>query len=414
PPPPPRAPPPLFPGGDGDAGDKVTEVTKTISFDDEEKTILETSDISEDIASIKITVTGITGSASDWWFWANTDGSTGDKIEWKTGEGEACIYDVTITDANKIKYIKENGLAIKGATGLTAKVTVKITKSETTGDDKTNNDAEDNGGGATTGGDTTGGSTSGGITTGGNETGTDSGNSGTGETTTTLPTKVTLIDFVSDNYDSTKRETIMTKSETSAIWTCQLTVSNQWPNFNVKATFGENDVLYKGGELKLAESGTITKDGSNDIWCDVGKECNGAKISVTVNFTGKEPSIKITLDEKGTEITSTTLPTKVTLIDFVSKDYDNTKRETVMTKSETSAIWTCELETQSDWQNFNVVAIVEEQEIWYNGNAEVTLDTPFDLTSNSEAVWCNVGNGKIAVTVDFTGTAPTIKIESAD
>lgn len=402
-------------GDDGSDGE-----TTTISFTDEEKVILEANKLSKRAASVKITVTSITGSTTDesWWFWANTDNDKGDDIKWESGEGVNCVYEVTITDANKIAYINENGLAIKGAAGLTAKVTVTITESETTGDDDNNTGTDNNNSGNTGNNENTGtgsGTESGNSSnTGNNEStgsGSDDGNSGTGGTTTTLPTAVILNNKIDG---SSWTETAMKKSATDGIWTCELTVSNQYPNFNVKATFRENDVLYKGGEVKLAESGTITKDGSNDIWCDVGKECNGAKISVTVNFTGKEPSIKITLDEKGTEITSTTLPTKVTLIDFVNNDYDNTKRETVMTKSETSAIWTCELETQSDWQNFNVVAIVEEQEIWYNGNAEVTLDTPFDLTSNSEAVWCNVGNGKIAVTVDFTGTAPTIKIKSAN
>lgn len=110
----------------GDNNNKVETSENTNSFNGEEQLVLEASKISENTASITITVTNVTGTTSgDWWFWAKTDDSDGDKIVWKSGE--ASIYELTITDAAKIAYIKENGLAIKGATGLTAKVSVTTT-----------------------------------------------------------------------------------------------------------------------------------------------------------------------------------------------------------------------------------------------------------------------------------------------
>ena len=112
----------------GDNNNKVETSENTNSFNGEEQLVLEASKISENTASITITVTNVTGTTSgDWWFWAKTDDSDGDKIVWKSVKGEASIYELTITDAAKIAYIKENGLAIKGATGLTAKVSVTTT-----------------------------------------------------------------------------------------------------------------------------------------------------------------------------------------------------------------------------------------------------------------------------------------------
>lgn len=139
--------------GDNKDNSKVETSEDTISFTDEEITILKASDISENLTSIKITVANVAGTTSgDWWFWANTDGGKGDDIKWKTGEGEACIYEVTITDATKIAYIKEHGLAIKGASGLSAKITtiiiIKTDTSNEDGDTTDNNSGnkENNGG----------------------------------------------------------------------------------------------------------------------------------------------------------------------------------------------------------------------------------------------------------------------------
>ena len=389
-----------------DGDDDKLDVTKTISFTDEEKVILEANKLSKRAASVKITVTSITGS---------------------TGEGVNCVYEVTITDANKIAYINENGLAIKGASGLTAKVTVTITESETTGDDDNNTGTDNNNSGNTGNNENTGtgnGTESGNSSNTGNNESTgsesDDGNSGTGGTTTTLPTAVILKNKIDG---SSWTETAMKKSATDGIWTCELTVSNQYPNFNVKATFEENDVLYKGGEVKLAESGTITKDGSNDIWCDVGKECNGAKISVTVDFTGKEPSIKITLDEKGTEITSTTLPSWVGINgDFKTKD---TWEYTNLKETSTKGIWSATISNVTvQWPNFQIEAGDEKTiyagstsswtKVEVGGNAVPLVKSDKNLGTTCWADDSGTTSVNLKVTVDFTGTAPTIKIESAD
>ena len=91
----------------------------------------EASNILENTASITIKVTNVTGTASDWWFWAKTDDGDGDKIGWNE---TTSIYEVTITDANKIAYIKKNGLAITGAAGLKAEV--NVTQSDTIDNDE--------------------------------------------------------------------------------------------------------------------------------------------------------------------------------------------------------------------------------------------------------------------------------------
>lgn len=140
--------------GNDDDSDVNTEDTGTtgvaITFDEDEKEVKKASEIPEKATSIKITVTGITGETSgDWWFWAKTDAGDDDKIEWKSGEAENAIYELTVSDETKIAYIKENGLYINGASGLSAKVSVSITES-------TDNSAPP-GGNTGSGGNTSGG-----------------------------------------------------------------------------------------------------------------------------------------------------------------------------------------------------------------------------------------------------------------
>lgn len=135
-------------GGNGDdKGDnkdtsKVETSEDTISFNGEEQAVLKASDISENLTSIKITVTNVTGTTTDktWWFWAKTNSGEGDSIAWISGKDAESIYEVTIMDATKIAYIKENGLAIKGSAGLSAKVNVTTTKTDVTPDKDDNND----------------------------------------------------------------------------------------------------------------------------------------------------------------------------------------------------------------------------------------------------------------------------------
>ena len=97
----------------------------------------EASKISKTATSITVTVTDITSTTNDEWkFWAATSDSASDEIKYKSGEGAACIYELIITDATKIAYVKEKGIAIKGTKGITATVTVTTTEpDEDDGDD---------------------------------------------------------------------------------------------------------------------------------------------------------------------------------------------------------------------------------------------------------------------------------------
>ena len=230
----------------------------------------EASTISTTATSITVTVADITGTATDQWFWADTDGDKGDNLVSSKLEDGKDVYKLDITDAKKIAHIKKNGLTIKGAKGLSATVTVTTTESTTTpptdGDDEKK---EEN-------------------------------------NTTTMPTAVVLKSKIDG---SNWTDVSMTKSATDGIWTCQLTVSNQWPNFNVKATIGGKNIWYKGAsgdgtEVTLGSDPakmTTGEEGDKDnLYCNVGEKYNGAQILVTVDFTGTEPSIKITLDKEGT------------------------------------------------------------------------------------------------------------------
>lgn len=366
--------------GDNDGSEDVEAVEFSYTY--------EASKISNTAASITITVTEITSTTDNAWeFWAITNASDKDEIKWKSGEGADAVYELKITDATKIAYVKEKGIAIKGAKGLSATVTVTTTEPTTTspadGDDEKK------------------------------------------EETPTLPTKVTLIDFVNGKYNDTKRETIMTKSATDENWTCELTVSDQCPNFNIKATFGENDALYKGGEVKLDESGIITKDGSNDIWCNVGKKCNGAKISVTVDFTCKEPNIKITLVEEGTEATTggdeKPMPSWVGIEgNFLTGEtgkWEYTKLEETATKG----IWSATIENVTNAKLKFIIKAGDAEKIYtgkvdgwvgvtINGTAVPLVES--DYEHNLYADYTIENSVNLKVTVDFTGEEPTVRLES--
>lgn len=263
--------------GNDDETEDIGTTGVTITFDENEKEVKKASEIPEKATSIKITVTGVTGTTTDasWWFWAKTAAGDGDNIEWKSGEAENAIYELTVSNETKIAYIKENGLYVKGASGLSAKVTVDITES-----------TNDSSSGDNVNGDNT-------QTPGGSDDneGTESG------TTTTLPTAVVLAGYVDGNASNFNNSlATMTESSTKGVYTAEVNISDKWVNFQVVATVNEKAIWYKGGEAKLNESCIINTDGAGNIYCNVGEGIN--KILVTVDFTNPDaPTIKITTTE---------------------------------------------------------------------------------------------------------------------
>ncbi|MBD5441731.1 MAG: hypothetical protein HDR33_12135 [Treponema sp.] len=237
-----------------------------------------------------------------------------------------CVYEVTITDANKIAYINENGLAIKGASGLTAKVTVTITESETTGDDDNNTGTDNNNSGNTGNNENTGtgnGTESGNSSnTGNNEStgsgsddgnnsgdqGENSGNTGDGEAgdgentggeqTTTLPTWVGIDGGFRNNNEW--KYTELTETNTKGIWSVTIeNITYQWPDFQIQA--GGDKKIYAGSTtewtkvdingdavpLVESEQKLGTTCWEND------SETTSINLKVTVDFTGEKPTIKL-------------------------------------------------------------------------------------------------------------------------
>ena len=300
----------------------------------------EASKISTTATSITVTVADITGTATDQWFWADTDGDKGDNLVSSKLEDGKDVYKLDITDAKKIAHIKKNGLTIKGAKGLSATVTVTTTESTTTpptdGDDEKK---EEN-------------------------------------NTTTMPTAVVLKSKIDG---SNWTDVSMTKSATDGIWTCKLTVSNQWPNFNVKATIDGKTIWYKGasgGKEVTLDSDPATmstgEEGDKDnLYCNIGKKYNGAEISVTVDFTSTEPSIEIKLDKEGSEATtggneedgtpikSETVTMNSSPIEFISATELSKLNISSLTVTATDASytgdskedWSFKIYTSTNWEN---------------------------------------------------------------
>lgn len=240
----------------------------------------EASKISKTATSITVTVTNIIGTATDQCFWANTDGDKGDNLVSSKSEDGKDVYKLEITDATKIAYIKENGLAIKGAKGVTATVTVTTTEPEppSTGDNETvkpGNDGDEEGSGDTPG----------------------------DETTPTLPTWV----GIKGGFESENGEwSYTTLSQTSdGIW--EGTVKNityQWPKFYIEAGVDETTIIYAG---EGGSNGTnVTVNGESVALVETSNWDNlyttswendsgttSVNLKVTVDFTGNAPTIKI-------------------------------------------------------------------------------------------------------------------------
>ena len=240
----------------------------------------EASKISTTATSITVTVTNIIGTATDQWFWANTDGDKGDNLVSSKSEDGKDVYKLEITDATKIAYIKENGLAIKGAKGVTATVTVTTTEPEapSTGDNETvkpGNDGDEEGSGDTPG----------------------------DETTPTLPTWVGIKGgFESENGEWSYTTLFQTSD---GIW--EGTVKNityQWPKFYIEAGVDETTIIYAG---EGDSNGTnVTVNGESVALVETSNWDNlyttswendsgttSVNLKVTVDFTGNAPTIKI-------------------------------------------------------------------------------------------------------------------------
>lgn len=106
-------------GGAGELVSKELEISETPQ-------LLVKADELKNISSLTISITNIYTSAESWWFSAvNSESTDGDytDIEWKSGSGSECVYELKITDFSSYT----NGIYIAG---VSSTVTVKVTAEE--------------------------------------------------------------------------------------------------------------------------------------------------------------------------------------------------------------------------------------------------------------------------------------------